>query len=81
MLKHAEASTDPVSEASGGGFPRSALAADALGANVDKNCWERVQRRLQVEVGEAIFSSWFASMEFERVDGNGVRLSVPTRFL
>jgi chromosomal replication initiator protein len=43
--------------------------------------WARVKGRLRAEVGEAIFSSWFARMELEGLDTTTVRLSVPTRFL
>jgi chromosomal replication initiator protein len=50
-------------------------------ADADDSGWARVKRRLRVEVGEDIFSSWFARMDLEAVEGDGVRLSVPTRFL
>ncbi|MBV9556318.1 MAG: chromosomal replication initiator protein DnaA, partial [Pseudolabrys sp.] len=43
--------------------------------------WARVKERLRAEVGEDIFSSWFARMELDGVEGDTVRLSVPTRFL
>ncbi len=43
--------------------------------------WARAKERLRATVGEDIFSSWFASMELESVDGDVVRFSVPTRFL
>jgi chromosomal replication initiator protein len=49
--------------------------------NTDQDRWSRVKGRLRAEVGEDIFSSWFARMEFEGVDSETVRLSVPTRFL
>ena len=49
--------------------------------NIDQDRWSRVKGRLRAEVGEDIFSSWFARMEFEGVDSETVRLSVPTRFL
>jgi chromosomal replication initiator protein len=47
----------------------------------DQDCWQRVKNRLRAELGEDIFSSWFARMEIEAVDKGAVRLSVPTRFL
>src|SRR5271154_3645063 len=47
----------------------------------DQDCWQRVKNRLRAELGEDIFSSWFARMEIEAVDNGAVRLSVPTRFL
>lgn len=43
--------------------------------------WERVRRRLSVEFGEDVFSSWFKSIEIDRAEGHHVRLSVATRFL
>ena len=49
--------------------------------NTDQDRWSRVKGRLRAEVGEDIFSSWFARMQFEGVDSETVRLSVPTRFL
>jgi len=47
----------------------------------DQERWLRVKGRLRAEVGEDIFSSWFARMELEGLDTETVRLSVPTRFL
>lgn len=43
--------------------------------------WDRVRRRLRAEVGEDVYSSWFARMEIEDCGDESVRLSVPTRFL
>src|SRR5262245_37390039 len=43
--------------------------------------WTRVKDRLRAEVGEDIFSSWFARMELEGAVGDTVRFSVPTKFL
>jgi chromosomal replication initiator protein len=43
--------------------------------------WDRVRRRLRIEVGEDVYSSWFARMEIEDCDLECVKLSVPTRFL
>lgn len=44
--------------------------------------WNRVKSRLRAELGEDVFSSWFArvNMEGQAPDGT-VQLSVPTRFL
>jgi chromosomal replication initiator protein len=47
----------------------------------DQDQWSRVRARLRAEVGEDIFSSWFARMDFEGVANETVHLSVPTRFL
>jgi chromosomal replication initiator protein len=48
---------------------------------MNHECWSRVKGRLRAEVGEDVFSSWFARMELEGVETDTVRLSVPTRFL
>jgi chromosomal replication initiator protein len=42
---------------------------------------DRVRAMLRVRLGEDIYSSWFASMEFESFDGRMVRASVPVKFL
>ena len=47
----------------------------------DQEQWLRVRGRLRAEVGEDIFSSWFARMELDGLDEETVHLSVPTRFL
>jgi chromosomal replication initiator protein len=49
--------------------------------NPDQDRWTRVKERLRTSVGENVFSSWFARMEPESIDGDTVKLSVPTRFL
>ncbi|HZP19113.1 MAG TPA: chromosomal replication initiator protein DnaA [Bauldia sp.] len=43
--------------------------------------WERVRQRLKAELGEDVFTSWFARVEFEDADKGIVYLSVSTRFL
>lgn len=47
----------------------------------DQERWLRVQGRLRTGVGDDVYTSWFARMELDSVDGNTVKLSVPTRFL
>ena len=47
----------------------------------DQDLWHRVRERLKTNVGDDIFNSWFARMELEAIEGDTVRLSVPTRFL
>jgi chromosomal replication initiator protein len=49
--------------------------------STDQLRWTRVRDRLRAEVGDDIYSSWFARMELEGSDGDTVKLSVPTRFL
>jgi chromosomal replication initiator protein len=48
---------------------------------IPDECWTRVKGRLRAEVGEAVYSSWFARMELESVEADTARISVPTRFL
>jgi chromosomal replication initiator protein len=49
--------------------------------SLEQESWSRVKGRLKAEVGEDIFSSWFARMDLEAVEKDTARLSVPTRFL
>ena len=46
-----------------------------------EDSWSAICRRLRAELGEAVFSSWFARLELERVEDNVAHLSVPTKFL
>ena len=50
-------------------------------SELDQARWLRVKDRLRAEVGEDIFSSWFARMELEGIEVDTVHLTVPTRFL
>ena len=43
--------------------------------------WQRVSRRLRIELGEDVFISWFGRLELDRVVDGIAQLSVPTRFL
>lgn len=43
--------------------------------------WRRVRARLQAELGEATFNSWFKQVEFVGIDDGRVMLSVPSRFI
>jgi chromosomal replication initiator protein len=59
---------------------------DSSGTNVAgrkeaADIWDRVRRRLRAELGEDIFSSWFARVDLEGSTAGVVRLSVPTVFL
>ena len=47
----------------------------------EQECWTRVKGRLRAEVGDDVYTSWFARMDLEAIDEGAVRLSVPTRFL
>ena len=50
-------------------------------SNADQEGWTRVKGRLRAEVGDDVYSSWFARMDLEAIEDGTVRLSVPTRFL
>src|SRR3569623_1483770 len=50
-------------------------------SNADQESWTRVKERLRADVGDDVYSSWFARMDLEGLEDKTVRLSVPTRFL
>jgi len=58
-----------------------AAVAEPVAGVADAALWDRVKRRLRTELGEDVFQSWFARVEFEAADALSVELSVPTRFL
>jgi len=67
---------------SGAGTARSAEPHERQPMSLtDQERWLRVQQRLRAAVGEEIFKSWFAAMGHDAIEGDTVRLSVPTRFL
>ncbi len=43
--------------------------------------WDRVAQRLRAELGEDLYTSWFARMEIEDFGSARLTVSVPTRFL
>jgi chromosomal replication initiator protein len=47
----------------------------------DQERWARVKGRLRAELGEDVYTSWFARVDLEGLDAETVRMSVPTRFL
>lgn len=47
----------------------------------NKKIWEKIGGILRSELGEDVFSSWFARVEVETVTDGQVILSVPTKFL
>jgi chromosomal replication initiator protein len=47
----------------------------------DMKAWSRVRHRLRAELGDDIFTSWFARLELVEVVDGVANLSVPTRFL
>lgn len=46
----------------------------------DRARWERVRNRLRVELGEAVYNSWFTRLELDRIDDRTMQLTVPTKF-
>ena len=50
-------------------------------SDVLKQKWDRVSQRLRAELGEDLYSSWFARMEIENCADGRLSVSVPTRFL
>jgi chromosomal replication initiator protein len=46
-----------------------------------KQRWEKVKQRLRLELGEDLYTSWFARMELDEAGGKRLAVSVPTRFL
>ena len=49
--------------------------------DVLKQKWDRVSLRLRAELGEDLYSSWFARMDIEDCAEGRLAVSVPTRFL
>jgi chromosomal replication initiator protein len=54
---------------------------DLIGTGDAAAIWDRVRRRLRAELGEDVFTSWFARVDLEGLSAGIVRLSVPTLFL
>ena len=46
-----------------------------------KQSWERIAQRLRAELGDDLYTSWFARMEPEECSDGRLAVSVPTRFL
>ncbi len=43
--------------------------------------WEEIRKKLREEYGEATFNSWLKNIELDRIDGERVCMTLPTRFL
>ena len=54
------------------------VAGTAIG---HADAWAHVRGRLKADLGEEVFSCWFAGMNVEQIEGGTVWLSVPSRFL
>ncbi|SEG44499.1 chromosomal replication initiator protein [Bosea lathyri] len=64
------------------GIPAGEAADHAVsGKSSLVDAWERVRRRLRAELGEDVFSSWFARVELAGIIDGVAYLTVPTRFL
>jgi chromosomal replication initiator protein len=50
-------------------------------AAATREAWMRVCRRLRLELGEDVFSSWFGCLELDTLSRDDACLSVPTKFL
>ena len=50
-------------------------------STTEQDRWSRVKGRLKAELGDDVYTSWFARVDLEGLDNESVRLSVPTRFL
>jgi chromosomal replication initiator protein len=64
----------------GGASPKGAQGLEPAEQG-DADTWGRVKRRLRAELGEDVFTSWFARLELDVVVDGCARLTVPTRFL
>ena len=60
----------------------SAAAAAVRTAPADFSAqWERIAQRLRSNLGEDLYSSWFARMDIEQFQDGRLVVSLPTRFL
>lgn len=46
-----------------------------------RSTWDKIATRLRAELGEDLYSSWFARMEPVELTGDTLTVSVPTKFL
>ena len=45
----------------------------------EQESWSRVKGRLRAEVGDDIYSSWFARMDLEGLDDDPIRVHAKTK--
>jgi chromosomal replication initiator protein len=57
------------------------LVVPADDLELGQQAWRRIKARLRAELGEDVFSSWFARMELAEAQDGVASLSVPTKFL
>ena len=55
--------------------------SEAGGSQMGKESWSKCLQRLRFELGDDLFTSWFARVDFEAYAGGQLIVSVPTRFL
>jgi chromosomal replication initiator protein len=55
--------------------------SEAFKGDSELTAWNGVKASLRSQLGEHVYSSWFASMEYEGISNGVAQLSVPTRFL
>ncbi len=67
--------------ANGAGLSVSDGTAPSDRRQEQADTWSRVKRRLRAELGEDVYTSWFARLEIDAVTDGCARLTVPTRFL
>jgi len=72
--------TQQVQDVASGTIEASSKSEPATGKSCNAR-GDRVRAMLRVRFGDDIYSSWFASIEFEEFDGRVVRASVPVKFL
>src|ERR1041385_5463647 len=53
---------------------------DAAGMEL-RQSWDKIAQRLKAELGDDLYTSWFARMEPEECTDGRLAVSVPTRFL
>lgn len=57
------------------------IATDGAAETTEALAWDRAKRRLRIEFGEDVYTSWFARLDLNGIVDDTAQLSVPTRFL
>ncbi len=65
-----------------GVLPAGAVAAATQAVSPElREQWDKACEVMKKEFGGDVFSSWFTKLDLERLDGDTLHLSVPTKFL